>query len=303
MKKYFIIIAGLVVVLTASSLIAMNLVKADEETVASETSTSTPSLPHPLPIKPIVKNILETELRQELSIKEIKGRVICLELGSCPAGKPSTEVLLKAAKVTEVGTDFLKVSIFSYAYKVNATGAKIVRHYWGDSNLSEFSVGDIVNIHGYLDENDNYLIYAKTIRNVSIQKVFAVFKGTIESITPPDTFVLKTGERGNQTVVVTGGTKITMASGTASFSDLEIGMKVVVRGIWNKTLSKIQAEVIVIGEWPGIGSLLKKGSQTVEKIEKKVVQTLRDENSIKSQIEEIQKKIAEILEKLKTTSQ
>jgi hypothetical protein len=140
------------------------------------------------------------------------------------------------------------VSIFNYAYKIDITGAKnIVRHWWGTSNISEFSVGDIVNVWGYLDENDTSLIHAQTVRDVSIQKISGVFNGIIDSINSTSTtFILKTKERGDQTIIVSSDTKIVKATTTVSFSDLQVGMGAVVRGIWNKTLSKIQAQLINI---------------------------------------------------------
>ena len=151
-------------------------------------------------IKPNIVNVEEKDLRQELSIKENvgKGRVVCLALGVCPPSSVgATEVLMKAAKVSETGADYLKISIFGYSYKIDMASANIVRHYWGASNLDEFSAGDIVNVHGYLDGADNYLVHAKTVRNVSIQKVHNVFKGVVESVaSSTSSFVMKTEERG-----------------------------------------------------------------------------------------------------------
>jgi hypothetical protein len=306
MKRiYFVVLGALVLALAGVAVI--NIVQAEENSSAAATGATIAPLP------PNIKDIAEKDLRQELSIKEIKGRVLCSEVGACVGdAKSSTEVLIKSAKVTEVGADLIKISIFGISYKVDIKEAKLVRNYWGGSEIDEFSVGDIINVFGYLDENDNFLIHAKTVRDVSIQKVHNVFKGVIESIdAASNTFVLQTEERGNQTVVVSSDTKIIKATSTASFSDLQVGMKVIVRGLWDKTLSKIQARLIIVGDEKSFRPFFKKAWPTkVEKLEGKIekftekAETKVGESAkeIKARIEELQKKITEILEKLKTAT-
>ena len=313
MRKYLSIFVGLFILLGSLTAISLALAENENENTAAQM------------IKPIIKDIEEKELRQELSIKEIQGRIICRELNACPGVKPSVEVLVKAAKVTEVGADYLKISIFGITYKVDTSLSKIVRHYWGASEIDEFSVGDIVNVYGYLDEADSYLIRAKTVRNVSIQKIHNVFKGVIESIDASSTsFILKTEERGNQTVMVSGETKIIKPQPVlcvkapclpveiaGSFSDLRVGMKAIVRGLWDKALSKIQARVIVIGEEKGARPFFQKALPLkVEKLEGKIEKFIQkgerklgeSAESIRAKIEEIQRKINEILEKLRTAT-
>ena len=240
MKKY--LIAFSVVALLAGLVVSANLANANENENESQVKAEKAEK-----VKPNVKDVAKSDLRQELSVKEIVGRVICQEVGNCPVDKPSTEVLIKAAKVTSVGADTLGVSVFSYAYTIDTKTAKIVRQFWGSSNINEFSVGDIVNVHGYLDAGNSFLIHAKTIRNVSIQTKHAVFSGKVESVNAStSSFVLKTEERGNQTVSVTADTKITKGTTTVAFSDIQAGAKLLVRGVWNKALAKIQAILITI---------------------------------------------------------
>jgi len=57
---------------------------------------------------------------------------------------------------------------------------------------------------------------------------------------------MTTEERGSQTVNITADTKITKGTTTAAFGDIQVGAKILVRGIWNKTLAKIQAILIDI---------------------------------------------------------
>ena len=288
-------------------------------------------------IKPNIVNVEEKDLRQELSIKENvgKGRVVCLALGVCPPSPVgATEVLMKAAKVSEAGADYLKISIFGYSYKIDTASANVVRYYWGVSNLDEFSAGDIVNVHGYLDGADNYLVHAKTVRNVSIQKVHNVFKGVVESVaSSTSSFVMKTEERGSQTVYVSADTKIVlegekivcvkapcpmMSVRVGSFADLNAGDEVVVRGLWDKTLSTVRAQSIVIGGELSPRLFFKEGAEQLkklkkmekpekpEKLEKKIekMETKPGEKEgILKRIEDLQRMILEIQKKLGVSSE
>ena len=238
MKKY--LIAFSVVALVAGLAIMAGTANANENENENKIEKAEK-------VKPNVKDVAKNDLRQELSIKEIVGRVICQEVGNCPTDKPSTEVLIKAAKVISVGTDTLGISVFSQSYTIDTKGANVVRQYWGTSNVNEFSVGDVINVHGYLDVSNSFLVHAKTVRNVSIQAKHGIFKGTVESVNASSSsFVMKTEERGSQTVNITADTKITKGTTTAIIGDISVGAKVLVRGIWNKTLAKIQAILIDI---------------------------------------------------------
>lgn len=192
---------------------------------------------------------LETNIA-DIPVKELKQM---LQVNETSAG---IMVWAKGAVITEISSleggttpNLLKVKIFNQEGKVHITeNTNVVRHYWGKSpiDLSEFSVGDIVNIYGTLDSQDTTLVHAKTVRNVSIQKRHAVFQGEIKSITPPDTFTMETAKRGFLTIVTKPDTKIYLGKELKTFSDLQIGTKVLVRGVWDKTLSKVQALVIRI---------------------------------------------------------
>lgn len=170
--------------------------------------------PPSMPIMPIIGDNIETDLKQELSIREIRGRIICKELNRCPLSesKSSTEVSIKSAKITEIGTDYLKISVFGYVYKANINNAKILRASETTLNVKELSIGDIVNITGSLDPIDNYLINAAIVKNVSISKKQDIFTGTIASVTPPDTFVLNI----NSGPVPVAGSRTTAGLSTAT---------------------------------------------------------------------------------------
>ncbi len=118
------------------------------------------------------------------------------------------------------------------------------------------------------------LVYIKHDGDGSgLQEKHNVFRGLIESISSsgsevcpqvypslPGTcltgeFVLKTEEGGKQTVMIANDTRIVIKQGdfmteTATFFDLKVGMKVVVRGVlWHGiTPPKIHAREVRVGE-------------------------------------------------------
>ena len=186
--------------------------------------------------------------------KELKQKILIEETGE------GTQILIKSAQVAEISSlsggsipDLLKVKIFGQDYKIHRMpDAKVVFHSWGRSDISEFSVGDIVNAFGTLDDTDSFLVHAKTIRNVSFQFKHRAFVGEITKIpatsfaTPTTDFILRTLEKGEQKVIITEKTKIFEGKAQKTISDLQVGMRVMVRGLWNKTLSEIKALIIKI---------------------------------------------------------
>lgn len=260
------------------------------------------------PIIPIIGDNIETDLRQELSIRETRGWIICKELDRCPLSeaKNSPEVSIKSAKITEIGTDYLKISVFGYIYRANISSAKIVRASETILSIKELSIGDIVNVTGFLDIGDNYLINAATIRNVSIARKQDIFTGVAGNIILPDAFILKTntdtGTGKSLTVVVGADTQIIktgmpyscksslcplmmrpdLVETKGSFSDLKTGMQVMVRGIFNKTALKVEARLIIL---KGYAATEVNGGQTREgtvKPETGVIDPKAKENRIET---------------------
>lgn len=318
---FIVLVAGVVPFLTAAQTVSPSPTISPTPT-ATPTVTPTPTV---IPVPPILKGVSESELRQSLEIKEIRGLKICQELDRCPfnsGDKPYTEVLIKAAKVNEVASEYLRISIFSINYKIDLTGVKLVRQNWANSEIDEFSVGDLINVFGYLDENDNFLIHAKTVRDLSIQKNQRIFKGVVGTITPPDSFILQTTDLGDYTVVVSSDTEIVKSepmvciqvvgvtcpsstSAVATFSDIKTGETVIVRGVWNNTTKKIQADSIIIGSdtrpFFRNASQIKNQIQNkinniINKLENKIIDS---RETIKSRIEELQNRISDMLLQLK----
>lgn len=151
----------------------------------------------------------------------------------------------KAAKIiggqiTAINGSVLTVEKDGTNFTVNtASNTQLRRHFWGKSELNEFSVGNTVNVWGSWTDDSKTAITARLIRNTSIQKRKGVFMGTIKS-KGTDTFVLTSLQRGDQTVVVSSSTKLTdRRNQTIPFADLQAGHKVQVRGLWDKSANKV----------------------------------------------------------------
>lgn len=119
------------------------------------------------------------------------------------------------------------------------TNTHFRRRFWGGGNLDEIQVGDTVNVIGRWADDARTTLDAVLIRDISIQKRFGVFFGTVSALTA-NGWVMATVERGNQTVTVTSSTKFMDRKGnTISQSDVKVGDKVRVRGLWDKTNSTV----------------------------------------------------------------
>lgn len=125
-------------------------------------------------------------------------------------------------------------------YKVNIISeTRLIRRFGGESRLDEFSIGNEVNVFGkFIDENQT-TIDAKLIRNISIQKRWGVFFGKV-TVKNSDNFIIKTIERGEQTVYLGVKTKfLNHKKEVINYNDLQIGNRVRVKGIWDRSLNKI----------------------------------------------------------------
>lgn len=119
------------------------------------------------------------------------------------------------------------------------SNTKFRRRFWGDSSVSEISVGDWVNVKGTWTDNNQTTLQATWIRDVSIQKRKGTFIGNITSMSG-STFVLASQNRGNQTVTYSSTTQIVdNANNSISSSSLKVGDRVRVKGMWDRKFSTI----------------------------------------------------------------
>jgi len=151
-------------------------------------------------------------------------------------------------KITVVGSNNFSLNGDDGTFQVNITDkTKFLRKFGGKSSLSEYSVGDEVVVFGKFTDDTKLIIDAKTVKNNSIQKRFGAFFGKI-TVKNIDNIIMETAERGTQTVYF-GTAKIVDRKETSiTLSDIKVGDRVRVKGVWDKTLSKI-AEVIQIKDF------------------------------------------------------
>lgn len=142
--------------------------------------------------------------------------------------------------ITSINGSVLTVEKDGTSYTVNtASNTQLRRHFWGKSELEEFSVGNIVNVWGAWADDTKTVINARLIRNTSIQKRRGVFMGTIKS-KGTDSFVLTSLQRGEQAITVSSSTKfVSRRNQTITYFDLQTGHKVQVKGLWDKSQNKV----------------------------------------------------------------
>ena len=114
------------------------------------------------------------------------------------------------------------------------------RRFWGKANLSEFKVGDEVNVIGSYSNEEKTEIKAVLIRNLSIQKRWGVFFGEVISLSD-NSLVIKTNKRDQLTVYLTSASKIINRNGEPITMDgIKVGHKIRVKGVWDRDLKEIR---------------------------------------------------------------
>lgn len=146
-------------------------------------------------------------------------------------------------KITEIGENYIKVSDNKdeKTYQVNITEkAQLRRHFGGKSSLSEFSVGDEVNVIGRYTDETKSTIEAVLIRNKSIQKRWGLFFG--EVLLKEGTFLtIKTVNRGDLKVNIVNSTKlINRRKQVITLNDIQVGHRIRVKGVWDRDLREIR---------------------------------------------------------------
>jgi hypothetical protein len=180
----------------------------------------------------------KAQIRQEIKEKkeELKPTILAFK------GKAAKII---GGQISGLNNTVLTVTKEGKSYTIaTSANTQFRRHFWGKAELSEMSVGDNVNVWGKWADDTQTTINAYLIRNTSIMKRFGVFLGTVKSKSD-QSFVLQTVERGDQTVYLDSKTKFTDRKGASSYSQVNTGDRVKVRGMWDKTLSKITEVTLV----------------------------------------------------------
>ncbi len=157
--------------------------------------------------------------------------------------KANRPARLNNAVVASKSAQSFTVTKDGKTYTINvSSNTKFRRHFWGESSFSELSVNDVVNIWGKWTDSTQTAIDARLVRNLSVQKFRGVFFGTVKS-KGSNSFVMTSRYRGDQTVNFDSSTKFVNRKEQAmNFSDIQVGDKVRVKGVWDKkngTVSKV----------------------------------------------------------------
>jgi sRNA-binding protein len=137
------------------------------------------------------------------------------------------------------------------SYTVHVSdNTQLRRRFWGKSSTAEFSVGNTVNVYGAWTDDTQTAINARLIRNISIQKRFAVFVGEVKSLLSGG-WVMSTAseKRPDQTVTVSAETKFENRKGeTIGQADVQVGHKVRVKGLWDSSSNTV-TEVVQVKDF------------------------------------------------------
>lgn len=128
----------------------------------------------------------------------------------------------------------------TYTVQISDT-TKFRRRFWGKSEVSEFSIGNTVNVVGTWADESHTTINAILLRNISIQKRFGVFFGQVKSLLSNGWIMSSTSDkRPDQTVTVSGETKFVNRKGeTITQAEVKAGHRVRVRGLWDNTANTV----------------------------------------------------------------
>ena len=197
--------------------------------------------------KEIVKE--KKEIIQEKKIEDKEKSKNIIEQAK-NAIKENIKKQIKGTLVTKNGTT-LSVQKDQTTYTVITTDAtQLKRKFGADSSLSEFSVNDELLIIGNKKKNTDGTvsrteIEASYIRNMSIQRRFAVFNGEVSGITDK-TITLQTKGRGTQTINILEKTLIKEKNVTILFSSLKVGDNLIIKGeLWDRVSNTVDAGTIL----------------------------------------------------------
>lgn len=142
--------------------------------------------------------------------------------------------------ITSISGNTLTVKQGDKNYTVNVTDStKLYRRFGAKATLSEFAVGNKINVVGTWTDDTKTAINASYIRDVSVMKKFGTFVGTVVSKTD-GSFIITPKVRQTQTVMVLSTTKYTNRKKvTIAYSDINVGDHVQVRGVWDKSNNKV----------------------------------------------------------------
>jgi len=131
--------------------------------------------------------------------------------------------------ITAIGTNNFSVNGTTVDLVSNTV---LLRRFAGKSTLSEFSIGDQVQVLGKWTDGNKTTVNARIVRNLSIQKRHGTFLGTVIS-TASANFVFKPVVRPQMTVTLKNNTGVA------------VGQKLLIKGLWDNKLNTLTEAVII----------------------------------------------------------
>ena len=162
----------------------------------------------------------------------------------------------------------LAVSSGGKTYLVEVkSDTKIYRRYWGKSVLTEFLLGDDLEVWG--KPTDTGSISAKIIRNhtIYLTSTKGVF-GDIKSIDADNNSLVFNWKDKAYNVKVDAKTKINITGikNKAKISDLKVGDRAIGRAVYNSNTQTYLAKNIVVVRRDGVDLLKKKAAKVINKV-------------------------------------
>ena len=149
---------------------------------------------------------------------------------------------IREAKVESIVSDTLTVSKDGTTYTIMITSTtRLVRKYGAKADLSEFRTGDIVSVVGKFTDEAKTTIEARIVRNLTIQKRWGVFFGTVATADGMNQLTMTTAKRGAQAVIVDGNTKlVNRKMEVIGLTQILVGHKIRVKGVWDNQSNTIR---------------------------------------------------------------
>lgn len=172
--------------------------------------------------------------------------------GARADGEHSEKTTIFAALTAMTGTEApatLTVAASGVTYTVDVTKTtKLVRRFGAKSVLTEFVIGDILEIKGKFGTSaTSTVITAEWIKNYSIQRAGGTFKGEITALDCSNNkFTFDPDNRPVQTVNFTSLTKFLRSGTQIGCTDLNVGEKATVIGLWRQSINQIDADRVIV---------------------------------------------------------
>jgi hypothetical protein len=138
------------------------------------------------------------------------------------------------------GNQIIFAATSAATYAADTGSAQLLRKNGAAMQLSEFIVGDKIQVTGTLWGDNS--IGATTIRDLSLYTHTGTYSGKISAINTADnSFTMNSKTYGSQTIHTNNFTSYSKNGSSATFKDLILGMTASVKGMWDRSKLNITA--------------------------------------------------------------